>query len=127
MSSDDDGVSLTISSIAPEDEVDPKLKPRRFVVGVPEMIQRRSALILFKNWFRSVYCEAALWPSSRTSLFQRTCRSGETSRTPEHEQFGMRAVANSSHLHVYPTFMSEDFLLLLDSELMTTRISFTCI
>ena len=71
-------VLKSVSSAELLSEFFPRLRPNKFVVGVPVTIHLRSALMSFRKWLRLVDSEAALCPSSRTRRFHLTCKSVET-------------------------------------------------
>ena len=68
----------------------PRFKPSSVRVGVPDMIQRRSALSLAQTVLKRVSGAPCTWPSSTTSRFQRTCASADIPLGGRQVQIGAR-------------------------------------
>lgn len=72
----------------------PKLRPNRFVVGVPVTIHLLSTLSSLAKGTKVVDKVADTWPSSMTRRFHLICRKGDTSFVRQ-RQMGTRLAGNS--------------------------------
>ena len=84
----------------------PRLRPSKFVVGVPVTIQRRSTLNIFANGTRLVVNVDETWPSSIIRRFHLICKKGEMPGT-WHEQFGILKTGNSGQVQAVRVYNFE--------------------